>query len=95
MKLWPTIRLGFGMFFGCLVCSDINVFQLSSLMTRIALCEGPPVEFEANSLKCKREKKGWHALLTPAMSFEITMCITIFKKISSRNGENGMANKSH
>jgi hypothetical protein len=29
-------------------CNDINVLERSPLMTRIAICEGPLVEFEAN-----------------------------------------------
>jgi hypothetical protein len=32
-------------------CNDINVLQLSPLMTRIAMGEGPPVEFEAHGHK--------------------------------------------
>jgi hypothetical protein len=45
------MRLGFGMhFFGMPELSnDINVLQQSPLMIRIALREGPLVEFEANS----------------------------------------------
>jgi hypothetical protein len=47
------MRLGFGMhFFGMPeLYNDINVLQQSPLMIRIALREGPLVEFEANSYK--------------------------------------------
>ena len=33
------------------LCNDVNVLQRSPLMTRIALREGPEVEFEANGHK--------------------------------------------
>jgi hypothetical protein len=47
------MRLGFGMhFFGMLGSwIDINVLQRSPLMTRLALHEGPLVEFKENGHK--------------------------------------------
>jgi hypothetical protein len=50
---WPTMRLIFGMFFFGMAgsCNDINFLQRSPLITRIALNEGPQVEFVANGRK--------------------------------------------